>query len=240
MARLILVHGAWSCARSWGAVGPLLAARGHEVAVPDLPGHGADPTAPESVSLADYARAVAALLPEGPPAVLIGHSMAGMVISAVAEAMPERVAHLIYLAAFLPRDGDSLLSLKKREGPTIGAAVIPGPVKGTTRLAPELAADYLFHDATPAQRAEGLRHLGPQSNAAQTDPVHLTAARVGSVPKSYILCASDRTITPALQKTMATETACAAVHTLPTGHFPQLTAAPELAELLNRIISQAA
>ncbi|WP_212524771.1 alpha/beta hydrolase [Actibacterium sp. MT2.3-13A] len=234
-SRILLIHGAWGRADSWRGVARLLERRGHEVAAIDLPGHGDDPTPPGTVRLADYAARIVAELEKGPPALLVGHSMGGMAISAAAELAPERIRKLVYLCAFLPRDGDSLLSLKKREAPTIGAAVRPGPEKGTTVLDPELAVEYLCQNASGAARRQVQQGLGPQSNKAQTDPVQLTAARFGTVPRVYILCEDDRTITPELQRTMASETPCDQMLSLPGGHLPQITAPAALAEILDKL-----
>lgn len=232
-SRILLIHGAWGRADSWRGVARLLQRKGHDVTALNLPGHGDDPTPPRTVRLADYAARIVEELEKGPPALLVGHSMGGMAISAAAELAPERIRKLVYLCAFLPRDGDSLLSLKKREAPTIGDAVRPGPAQGTTVLDPELAVEFLCHDASDAVKRQVQEGLGPQSNKAQTDPVHLTEMRFGSVPRVYVVCEDDRTITPELQRAMATETPCEQVLSLPSGHLPQLTAPVALADLLD-------
>ncbi len=233
--RIILVHGAWGSGKSWGPVPRILARAGFDVVTLDLPGHGDDPTPPGTVGLSDYAARIVAELEQGPPALLVGHSMGGMAISAAAEAAPHLVRKLVYVCAFLPRDGDSLLSLKKREAHTIGAAVRPGPEPGTTVLDPDIAVDYLCHDASDRLKAEVRTGLVPQSNAAQTDAIHLTEARFGTVPRAYIRCLEDRTITPELQHWMQDQSPCAENLTLNCGHLPQMTAVPELCDLLTRL-----
>lgn len=236
MSRIVLVHGAWGNAAGWGRVPALLQEQGHQVEAVDLPGHGANDGVCGPVGLADYAAALVAVLERGEtPAVLVGHSMGGMAISAAAELFPERLCKLIYIAAFLPRDGDSLLSLKKREPDTIGPAVRRGPEPGTTVLDPTLAADILFQDATDSQRQAGLARLQSQPNAAQIDRVSLSHARFGSVPRDYIQCLQDRTVTPWLQAQMVAESPCAAVRSLDCGHFPQLTQPEALANAITEL-----
>ncbi|SDK75050.1 alpha/beta fold hydrolase [Aliiruegeria lutimaris] len=232
--RIILVHGAWSRADCWDRVVTLLTGAGQDVEAVDLPGHGADPTPPEEVTLAHYADALCARLEIGEPAVLVGHSMGGMAISAATERMPERVRQLIYVAAFLPRDGDSLLSLKKLEPHTIGPAVRRGPVLGTTVLDPALAGDILFQDLPAQEQKAALALLGPQANAVQTDPIRLSAERFGRVPRDYILCRQDRTVTPDLQARMCAWSPCWRVEEIESGHFPQHSQ-PHL--LADRILS---
>lgn len=232
---ILLVHGAWGRAESWGSVPARLRAQGFRVNAIDLPGHGNDPTPPETVHLSDYAERVIDALQGRPPALVVGHSMGGMAITAAAEHAPERFRALVYLCAFLPRDGDSLLSLKKREEPTIGAAVEPGPLPGTTVLDPDRALPFLAQEADCETRATIRAGLGVQPNLPQTDTVRLSSNRAGMVPKIYVKCLRDRTITPQLQQAMATETRCERILTLNSGHLPQMTQPAGLTDLLGGI-----
>lgn len=233
--RILLVHGAWGRGATWDGVAERLTALGHRVEAPDLPGHGDDPAQPGSVGLDDYARAVAARLGAGPPAILVGHSMGGMVISAAAERAPASVRRLVYVCAFLPRDGDSLISLMDRQPGTIGVAVRRGPEKGTTVLDVAAAMPLLAQDAEPAAQAALAAALCPQPNRPQVEPAHLTADRFGRLPRAYILCEADRTITPALQHAMAAEGGCDPVLSLAAGHFPQVSHPDELARMIDTL-----
>ena len=236
MARIVLVHGAWCNARCWGEVPAALVARGHEVAAIDLPGHGEDPTPAGAVGLADYGRAVAQCCEAGAPVLLVGHSMGGMAISAAAElARPGAIRRLVYVAAFLPQSGQSLIDLMKCQPQTIAPAVLRGPVPGTTRLDPGLAAPVLFQDADAALQARALGWLGVQPNRPQTDPAVLSPARFGAVPRGYVLCRQDRTITPELQRAMVAASPCDPVVELEAGHFPQLTAVPALVAAIDAL-----
>jgi pimeloyl-ACP methyl ester carboxylesterase len=80
----------------------------------DLPGMGDDHTSASKVSLDSYTgRVCEALAANSEPAVVVGHSMGGIVATQAAARCPERVAALVYVAAFLPKDGQSLLDLTK-------------------------------------------------------------------------------------------------------------------------------
>ena len=106
---MLLVHGAWHGAWCWQGITPRLEAAGVNVIAPDLPGHGTDSTPRNQVTLDAYAdRVIAAISGRSDRITLVGHSMGGVVISAVAERVPERIARLVYACAFLPRNGEAL------------------------------------------------------------------------------------------------------------------------------------
>jgi pimeloyl-ACP methyl ester carboxylesterase len=91
-----------------------LKAAGHSVETFDLPGMGDDHTSASEVSLDSYAgRVCEVLAASSEPAIVVGHSMGGIVATQAAARCPARVAALVYVAAFLPKDGQSLLDLTK-------------------------------------------------------------------------------------------------------------------------------
>jgi pimeloyl-ACP methyl ester carboxylesterase len=94
-----------------GTRGSGLLAAGREVETIDLPGSGEDPTPVAEVTLDAYVERVCAALADGPPAVLVGHSMGGVVVTQAAANATANIAALVYVAAFTPSDGQSLLDL---------------------------------------------------------------------------------------------------------------------------------
>jgi len=112
MARLIFVHGAFAGAWKWARVVEPLEAAGHTAEALDLPGSGEDRTPVGEVTLDAYVDSVAAQLDGRPePAVLVASSMGGVVCTETAARHPEKVAGIVYVAAFVPRDGQSLIDL---------------------------------------------------------------------------------------------------------------------------------
>lgn len=110
----VLIHGGWHGGWCWNRVAPGLAKAGHRVLAPSLTGladrrhlltrqTGLDTHVQDIVGLLEYE--------DLRDVVLVGHSYAGMVITAVAAGVPQRVAHLVYLDAFVPEAGQTLLDL---------------------------------------------------------------------------------------------------------------------------------
>ena len=114
MARFVLVHGAFCDAWIWGPLMDRLKEAGHSADAFDLPGSGEDNTPAGQVTLdACAARLCAAVAASPERAIVVGHSMGGIIATQGAARCPKRVAALVYVAAFLPKDGQSLLELTK-------------------------------------------------------------------------------------------------------------------------------
>jgi pimeloyl-ACP methyl ester carboxylesterase len=231
------VHGAWSDASAWSAVADRLRALGHRVATPDLPAHGADRRAPEAATLDGYADAVLAAARDagdGAPVVLVGHSMAGTVISSAAERRPESVAHLVYVAAFLLPSGQSLYGFTQASpgmaDSGLGPALRPG--EATLAVDPEQFVPVFCADA-PADAAAAARDgLRPEPLAPLATPVAVTDARWGALPRSYVHTSADRCVSPASQTEMVAAVGVGAERTIDAGHLVMLSRPTELADAL--------
>lgn len=231
MARFVLVHGAWSSGASWMRLAPHLAAHGHHVEAPDLPGQPGDGHDPAQVTLEGYVARIVSVLEAGAPALLVGHSMGGMVVAGVSAARPELVTQAVYVTAFLPQDGQSLdMVTRMVADPGIAPAIRPG-LGATSRLDIALAGDILFDDLPPGERERPLLRAPAQPTRPFGDPVR-RGPGFARVPRAYIACDRDLAITPALQRAMLAATPCDPVHHLDAGHCPQLTQPKALADIL--------
>jgi pimeloyl-ACP methyl ester carboxylesterase len=232
MAHFVLVHGAWLDARCWAPVIPALTAAGHTVSAPDLPGHGADSTPLAGQTLDAHAARVLREVDAAPaPVVLVGHSMGGIVISTVAERRPEKVARLVYLAAYLLENGGSIQATQDPDS-QVPAAMRPAADWSTVALDPALFPGVFFHDAQPGLADYALVDPRPEGSSAFGTPLALTAANFGRVKRSYIRTARDRAVTPTLQDRMLAALPCDPVVTLDTGHAPFFAAPAALATQL--------
>jgi pimeloyl-ACP methyl ester carboxylesterase len=240
MARIVLVHGAFGRAAVWGRVAPGLRAAGHDVEAIDLPGQGDDTTPVGEVTLDRYAQRVCEALAAGPRAVLVGHSMGGMVITQAAARCPEQVDRLVYVAAFLPTDAQSLIDitqLHEAAGDAVQANLVVEGDPPVATMPPEAAREGLLHccDEEAAAWAQSLR--GPQPVAPFTHPVRLDegGGAFARLPRAYVMCLQDRAIRPALQRRMLEAAGCDPVIEIDTDHCVWAPRPDELAAALDRL-----
>jgi pimeloyl-ACP methyl ester carboxylesterase len=234
LARFLLVHGSWHGAWCWRDVLPLLQAAGHEAVAIDLPGHGDDRTPAEEVTLDSYAEAVVGVL--RPETVLVGHSMAGYLITAAAEIAAKRISRLVYLAAYVPLSGLSMVEMRKR-GPRqlLTDAMVRSDDGVTVGLEPSLIAPRFYHDCPEGTVEHARQRLVPEPVRPLETPLDVTE-RSAAVPASYIVCADDRAIPPEYQIEMASR--LDGTETLASGHSPFFAKPAELAELLIKLAEE--
>jgi pimeloyl-ACP methyl ester carboxylesterase len=231
MSNFVLVHGAWHGSWCWADVAAGLRQAGHAVTLIDLPGRGGDPRPHAAITLDDYVRRVGdAILRQDTPVVLAGHSMGGITITQVAEVMPERLARLVYVTAFLPRNGESLLDFTATETETpLHAGIVADPAQGSLTLKSDAVARAAFYHCCSADDTERvLALLVSEPMAPAATPVRTSADRFGRVPRWYIECLQDRAISLALQRRMQAALPCERVFQLDTDHSPFLSATAAL------------
>ncbi|MGL4395398.1 MAG: alpha/beta fold hydrolase [Hyphomicrobium sp.] len=114
MATFVVAHGAWSAGFVWKKMHPLMRAAGHELRSPTYTGVGDRVhLAHKNIDLDMHIEDICAYLfhEDLSDVILIGHSYGGFVATGVADRMPERLREIVYLDAFAPRDGETMLDL---------------------------------------------------------------------------------------------------------------------------------
>jgi pimeloyl-ACP methyl ester carboxylesterase len=237
LARFVLVHGAFGGAWAWAEVAAELERAGHSAVAIDLPGGGDDQTPVAEVTLdACAAKVCEALAAAGEPAILVGHSMGGVVITQAAARCREHVALLVFIAAFMPQDGQSLLDLTKLPegaGDQVQANIVIEGDPPVARMPDPGARAALMARCTPEQIAYAIERQRPQPVAPFAQPVSIPAGALHGLSRVYVHTTEDRAIPPALQLRMIRENPCEEVVTLETDHSPNYSAREELVAALN-------
>lgn len=233
MADLLLVHGSCHGAWCWRDLIPALEALGHGVRAIDLPSHGSDPTLIADVTLDSCRDAV--LQATSPNTIIVGHSWGGYPISSAAEAAPEAMRALVFLAAYVPQDGLSMVEMRKRSP---RQSIHDALEKSTDGLSytfrPNKVQDLFYHDCPPETVPFAFARLCPQAIAPQ-DTALLLTGKFDRVPKAYIRTTEDRTIPTEYQEQMSHAAPEAMRHTIDTSHSPFFAQPKRLAELLDKI-----
>jgi pimeloyl-ACP methyl ester carboxylesterase len=235
MARFVLVHGAFGGAWCWDPVVRPLEAAGHSVETLDLPGGGDDQTPVEGITLESCAERVGSVLTRRPePAVLVGYSMGGVVITQAAGNWPEHVASLIFVAAFMPANGQSLLDLAQRpeSRDLIQANLIVEGDPPVASLPAEAAAIAVYNRCPPEEVEAAVARRRPQAVAPFATPVSVDDALLASIPRSYVVTVHDNALSLALQRRMIAEHPCRRVIELDADHAPFYSATDELVAAL--------
>jgi pimeloyl-ACP methyl ester carboxylesterase len=243
VARFVLIHGAFGGSWSWQSMADRLREAGHQATAIDLPGHGTDTTPLDQVDLDTYAGRVCEVLSQGPPALLAAQSMGGMAITQAAARCPEHVAGLIYVAAFAPQDGQSLLDitqLPEAAGDAVQANLVVEGDPPIATMPADAAPQALYNCAEPDRAEWAARRLGPQPVAAFAQPLRLgdRADAFAALPRAYVTCLQDRAIRPAAQRRMYTLAGCDPVIEIDTDHSPWLSRPDELFAALTRIAAE--
>lgn len=234
MASYVLIHGAWHGAWAWDHVRPILEAAGHRVVAPDLPGLGDDTTPLPQVTLKAYADVVAAAIAAaGEPVVLVGHSMGGLAITQAAELDPRGIARLVYVCAFMIRDGETLLQHALNDpGTDVPRFFRFSDDQSIVTVDPDGVVPCFYADCPPEVAERARPRLRPQALGPFMAPLSAAAGRWKQVPRTYIECTQDRAISLAKQREMHGAEPPEQVITMETGHSPFFSAPEALAQHL--------
>jgi hypothetical protein len=219
----VIVHGAWGGGWDWRVVDSMLTRHGHRVVRVTLTGlgervHLASPSIGLATHIDDVVNRI--LWDDLRDVILVGHSYGGMVITGVADRIPERIKRLIYLDAFLPESGESALGLADSSG----LAFLRGSVQDGM-LVPRWVTDT---QAIPRDVPQSFRTFG--------DTLRLANPPGRQVPAAYILT-FEPTVSPDPFQRFADRAAAKGwpVFRLQADHIPERTNRAPLVALLERI-----
>lgn len=281
----VFVHGLTSNSFYWTPVVRELALLGHRGLPVDLPGHGLDASIPLSYQEQDIAAFAAAPSPMAAitvqdnvthvidvvervrrhgPVILVGHSLGGITVGLVGNAIPEAIHRIVYLSAFCPStpQAPSAMALSQtpealKDVPTpnpdhslfLGMEPVSrGLIRFNLRSAdPEALEDFRLTnmpEATLEQMLTVINYGMQPEDAAQTSfaDARVEAETWGRIPRSYIRLTEDNVISPALATKMIDDADALTpdnrfdVHSLSAGHVGVVLQARDLAAILDRIV----
>ncbi|MFD8499981.1 alpha/beta hydrolase [Amycolatopsis sp. NPDC059657] len=274
----VFVHGSGSSARAWSTVQQELTLRGHRTIAVDLPGRGAgfsqayhdqdlETFATEPSALADVTAGqtighvidVVRRVHEHGPVILAAHSFGGLVITAVANAVPDLVSHLVYIAAQCPVRS---AAAEYPAGPSWASsellpAVLPITVgnpaelgfirlnwRGADKATLERLRAAVCAELTPQQYLGFIAYSQPDEIFWQADPAwdhRVDKATWGTIPHTFVRTTLDRAMPLAAQDLYITEADALtpanpfAVHSIPSSHTGFFREPTALADILVKL-----
>ncbi len=242
---VVLIHGAWQGGWVWDGTVSELEAAGFRAHPLDLPGNGYHPVPFEQATFKDCIDHAVGTVDrcEGEVS-LIAHSGGGMVAGKVAEARPDRLDRIIYVAGMMLPSGLSFTDLigevLSKEPSVLGIWPHLEPTadgKGT-RVPPAAAREIFYHDCAPEAAAAAAAKLEAQPDATRAVTTGtLTSRRFGKVARAYVECLRDRSILLSMQRRMQTLMPGALRFSLDTGHAPMLARPQAFIELILEILT---
>ena len=238
----VLVHGMSHGAWAWEGLVRRLDKDGHRAIALDLPGHGRRAHERARASVDGYARAVADAMIQAGVArgTVVGHSMGGMVIPKVAELVPARVAHLVFVAAVVLRDGESLLGAQI---PPPNRPLLEGLARaggGSVQYPAAVEWARWLNDLPPGDPrvVDALARMTPQPLRPWVERVDMRRFYAMNVPRTYVRCLRDNAVTPARAAQYAARLGVAPID-IDCAHEPMLSALDELVAILEKIPTEA-
>ena len=223
---VVLVHGAWADGSSWDKVIPLLEAKGLHVVAVQLSLTSLDN---------DVATVKRALALQDGPTVLVGHSYAGAVISIAGN--DDKVAGLVFVAAFAPDEGESVFSISKPYPPTpIGTELLPD-LQGFVSLTPKGITEDFAQDLSEREKKLLVATQGPTNFSCFSTNLPVAAAWK-TKPNWFVVAADDRVIPPDLERAEAAAMNATTI-TLDSSHVAMLSHPKEVADLIEKATANA-
>lgn len=239
MACFVLIHGSWHGGWCFDLVAERLRAAGHHVAAPDLPGMGGNEEELAAVTLdhwaefaAQHCRSMKAQF--GGSVVLAGHSRGGIVISEAGERAPEDISALVYICAMMLPDGFSRAVFKEHEipNPAFDALISKTPSGAGTVITGENPGAVFAQLSPPELVEKAMLRFVAEPHGPRATPLDLTKDRWGSIPRTYVECAEDRTIPLSSQRLMQELSPGSKRVTLDADHSPFFSRPDELTAAL--------
>lgn len=197
MTTFVIVHGAWHTGALFSSTATVMREDSHSVYLPTLagnrPGDRKDIGLDDAIdSLVDFIERAAL-----EDFVLVGHSYGGMVITGVADKIPQRIRRLVYWNAFVPNDGEALIDMVPPHYVDLFSNAVAAD--GSVMLPFAIWREAFLNDAPPALAEAAYARLNPHPYRTFSDKIRLRKNPAAmTIPKSYINCTEDTALPQSL------------------------------------------
>ena len=228
--QLLLIHGAWAGSWVWDTIRPEFEALGFASHAIDLPGNGSDNTPADAVDLQRYLDYLCDYVLSIPGNfTVVAHSGAGVIATALAERMPERVDAVVFIAGMMLPSGMGFGDLIGRLLPDhpevsgINPYLLWSDDHNSSRVPVIAARDIFFNDLDDQTAIAAAQKLSAQPEGGKVLVAQWTQERAGSVPRLYLEALQDKSVVLVLQRAMQELVPGASVVSLDAGHAPQVS-----------------
>lgn len=232
----VLVHGAFQDKSCWTTTKSILEQNGHKVLTPDLPGRNGVGLSQTPLTLINYKDVVIKTITQQPePVILVGHSFAGFTISGVAEAIPNKIQSLVYLAAYIPNNGDSLQTLSSQDIWTKfnQENFVISKDFSTAEVLDRDQVLIFGNDADVSLQKKLKASMIKEPLAPASEKINLNGKP--NVPIVYIQTLRDNAVSTYFQAEMITRNRVDRVFQIDSGHAPYTTQPIQLNRILDKV-----
>lgn len=230
----LFIHGSWHGAWCWEKLTPYF--HNHQVTCLDLPGSGERFNEIDQVTLEVLVDSVRQVLRESSsPMTLIAHSSSGLIVAELVEEFHEKIHHAFYLAAWLPREGFSLIDMaigyNNSELPSI---FVEASNPQWAAISQEGAKSVFYHDCSVEDQLFAATRIKPKNSLPDKTKHPGVSTRYGLAKSTYILCTEDKVVKPSSQLDIAIRYGFIEEQIIhfPSGHSPFLAKPEALAKII--------
>jgi pimeloyl-ACP methyl ester carboxylesterase len=232
----VLVHGGGFAGSCWDELCLLL---DRPVLAVDLPGRGSNPGDLSSLTVADFVASVAAEIVRNDltDVTLVGHSLAGLTLPGVVEAVSDRLRRVVFVSCSVPPHGVALADVLEGFSPSAAAIaqrLDDELVDASGLLHPDLARVMFCNDMDDEQTTSTLGRRVPEALGVLSEPTDLTGMR-RPTPRTYVRLTHDAIVSLETQDQMIENLGGAELAELDAGHMAMISRPHDLAALLNHL-----
>ena len=232
----LLIHGSWQGKWVWEKLIHEMEDKWMVCYALDLPGHGEKKRYKGNITVRNYVEEVISFI-KGKDLhniILVGHSMAGIVIPKVAEKVPDRISRVVYLAAYVLLDNESISDLASPNFLKVLSEIASKSGDNTTILPPEVVVHRYLNECSPQDVQWVLSKLTSEPFGPVLNKIKMKRYYSLRIPKTYIAATRDRGITRDLAHKFVGRIECD-YYEIDADHEVMVSRPKELSDILSKL-----